>query len=269
MAHPAAPAKTELHAEEHHGSFMPLWLTIASTIFLIGLIAHGERPDGSTYDHRVPIMGIGFLGIVLSIVGWVREDVHELRGKPFSIGSSEYLWGTVILILSEVVLFGILFTFYFWSRAHTEGFVPHEILDMEMLPIYLNTAVLISSGVTVELAKWRLKKDDMRGFRIWMAVTVLLGLGFLAGQVNEYVHLVHEGLTPQSSVYGTAFFSLTGVHGLHVLFGVVVLALLFFLSFTGFVSKERLSGMEGAFLYWHFVDLIWIFVFSFVYLRVI
>lgn len=257
MVHPAASDHAHApHAEEHHGSFMPLWLTIGATIFLLGLLK--------------PVLAVfGFLIMAASIVGWIREDVHELRGKPFTTGSSEYLWGAVILILSEVVLFGILFTFYFWSRSHTPDFIPDAILEMDMVPIYVNTAVLISSGVTVELAKWRLKKDDVQGFRLWMALTVLLGLIFLVGQVNEYRHLMHEGLTTKSSVYGTAFYSLTGVHGLHVAAGVVVLATLLGLSFTGFVRKERLSGMEGAFLYWHFVDLIWVLVFSFIYLRVI
>ena len=262
MAHPAASHGTHAAAhsegahEEHHNSFMPLYLTIGATIFLLGLLTPA-------------LAVVGFLIMGASIIGWVREDVHELRGKPFTTGSSEYLWGAIILILSEVVLFGILFTFYFWSRSHTEDFLPHAILDMDMVPIYLNTAVLISSGVTVELAKWRMKKDDTRGFQIWMGITVLLGLGFIAGQINEYIHLVHEGLTPTSSVYGTAFFSLTGVHGLHVVFGIIALATILGLSFTGFIRKERLSGMEGAFLYWHFVDAIWVLVFSFIYLRVI
>ena len=260
MAHPAAAHDTHAHAEhageEHHNSFMPLWLTIGTTIFLLGALYHALLP-------------IGFLIMAASVIGWIREDVHELRGKPFQVHGSDYLYGTIVLILSEVVIFGILFTFYFWSRAHTDGFVPHQILEMEMLPIWLNTAILLSSGATVEVAKWRLKKDDTKGFRIWLGLTVLLGAAFVAGQVNEYVHLVHEGLTPTGSVYGTAFYSLTGVHGLHVVAGVIVLATILGLNFTKFATKERLSGMEGAFIYWHFVDAIWILVVSFVYLRVI
>jgi cytochrome c oxidase subunit 3 len=258
LAHPAVPHhETAAHAgDEHHGSFMPLWLTIGTTLFLLGLL-------------YTPLAIVGFLVMVASIVGWVREDVRELSGKPFATSSSEYLWGTIVLILSEVVIFGILFTFYFWSRSHTADFIPDAILHLDMTPIYLNTAVLISSGVTVEVAKHQLKKGSMRGFQVWLAITILLGLGFVAGQVLEYVHLVHEGIIPTTSVYGTAFYSLTGVHGLHVVAGVVVLATLFGLSFTGFIRKERLSGMEGAFIYWHFVDAIWVLVFSFVYLRVI
>lgn len=235
---------------------MPLWLTIGTTLFLLGSLL-------------TPLAVIGFLIMAASVIGWVREDVHELSGKPFAVGSSEYLWGAIVLILSEVVIFGILFTFYFWSRGHTEGFVPDAILHMEMLPIYVNTAILISSGVTVEIAKHQLKKGSTRGFQVWMALTILLGAAFVIGQIIEYSHLVHEGITPKGSVYGTAFYALTGVHGLHVVAGIVALATLFGLSFTGFIRKERLSGMEGAFLYWHFVDAIWVLVFSFVYLRVI
>lgn len=235
---------------------MPLWLTIGTTLFLLGTLV-------------TPLAILGFLIMAASVIGWVREDVHELSGKPFGVGSSEYLWGAIVLILSEVVIFGILFTFYFWSRSHTEGFVPDAILHMEMLPIYINTAILISSGVTVEIAKHQLKKGSTRGFQVWMALTILLGAAFVVGQIIEYTHLLHEGITPQGSVYGTAFYALTGVHGLHVVAGVVALATLFGLSFTGFIRKERLSGMEGAFLYWHFVDAIWVLVFSFVYLRVI
>lgn len=240
---------------------MPLWLTLATTVFLLGIVSEGDR--------RLLLTGIGFLGIALSIVGWIREDVRELSHKPFTPHGSEYLAGTILLILSEVVIFGILFTFYFWSRAHTPDFVPESILRMDMGPIWLNTALLISSGVTIELAKWRLKKDDTRGFRMWLGLTVLLGAAFVVGQIVEYSQLMHEGLTPQTGVYGTAFYALTGIHGLHVVAGVIVLGLLLALNIRGFATKERLSGMEGAFVYWHFVDLVWVLVVSVVYLRVI
>ena len=238
---------------------MPLWLTLGTTIFLLGILP------------STPYVAIvGFLIMVASVVGWIREDVHELRGKPFATGSSEYLWGAIVLILSEIVIFGILFTFYFWSDSRQgDAFVPEAILNMEMGPIWLNTALLISSGVTVEVAKHMLKKDRLRAFQVWLGITILLGVAFVIGQIVEYTNLVHEGVTPTASVYGTAFYTLTGVHGLHVVAGVVALSILFGLSFTGFIRKERLSGMEGAFLYWHFVDAIWILVVTVVYLRVI
>lgn len=270
MAHPATPAAAHAdHAHgahaEHHGSFWPLYLTIATTIFLVGLL-RGLRGDGIPF-----VAVIGFLGMAASVAGWVREDVDELSHKAFHPGHSPYLLGTLILILSEIVIFGILFFFYFWSRAHAPAgeFIPEVIATLDLTPIILNTVILLSSGGTVHMAQVALKKGQIKPFRVWLAATILLGVAFLAGQVIEYQHLVHEGLTPPSSVYGTAFYSLTGVHGLHVAAGIVALSIIWGLSFTGFIRKERASGVEGAFIYWHFVDAIWILVFSFIYLRVI
>ena len=262
MAHSASPAhEHDAHAHggeahAHHGSFMPLVLTVGAMIFLFGALW--------------PWLAIpGFLIMAGAVWGWVREDVHELRAKAFKVGHSEYLLGTIILILSEVVLFGVLFTFYFWSRAHTDDFIPEVFLHLNLTPIIVNTVILLSSGATVHMAQVSLKKGAMRAFQVWLGVTILLGAAFVVGQALEYRELVHEGLTPAANVFGTAFYSLTGVHGLHVLAGVVVLTIIWALSFTGFIRKERASGVEGAFIYWHFVDAIWILVFTFVYLRVI
>jgi cytochrome c oxidase subunit III len=261
MAHPAAPSR-EPHAghaaghAEHHGSFMPLFLTIGATIFLLGTL-------------KPWLFVPGFLIMAASVWGWIREDVHELRGKPFQEGHSDYWLGTIVLILSEVIIFGVLFSFYFWSRGHAEDFVPEQIREMSLVPIIVNTVILLSSGATVHTAQVYLKKGEMRKFQIWLALTILLGAAFIVGQAREYNELIHEGLTAPTSVYATAFYSLTGVHGLHVVAGLVALSTILGLSFTGFVRKERASGVEGAFLYWHFVDAIWIVVFSVVYLRVI
>lgn len=235
---------------------MPLFLTIGATIFLLGAISHWLA---------IP----GFLIMVASVAGWVREDVQELSHKPYQEGHSDYWLGTIVLILSEVIIFGVLFTFYFWSRAHTDPFVPDTIRDMSLAPIVFNTVVLLSSGATVHTAQVYLKKGQIKKFRIWLLATMILGAVFLLGQAREYLHLTSEGLTPAASVYGTSFFSLTGVHGIHVLAGLVALSTIFGLSFTGFITKERASGVEGAFLYWHFVDAIWVLVFSIVYLRLI
>lgn len=270
MAHPVSHS-TEAHGHsdgahaEHHNSFMPLFLTLATTLFLMGLLHQArDLTDG------IPVLSaIGFVGMAASVWGWVREDVKELRGKPFHAGHSPYMAGTLVLILSEVVIFGVLFFFYFWSRANTPDFIPDAILHMDMTLIIANTVILLSSGATVHTAQVFLKKGNMTQFRVWLGLTILLGIAFLGGQVYEYYHLIHEGVTAPGSVYGTAFYSLTGVHGLHVAAGVVALVTIWSLSFTGFIRKERASGVEGAFIYWHFVDAIWVLVFTFVYLRVI
>ncbi|HEX2022286.1 MAG TPA: heme-copper oxidase subunit III [Candidatus Thermoplasmatota archaeon] len=242
-----------------------MWLTLATTVFLIGLL---EPVRDATAGYPV-VAVLGFFGMAASVAGWIRQDVDELSHKPFTLGHSEYLAGTIVLILSEIVIFGVLFFFYFWSRAHTTSFVPEQILHMDMTLIVANTVVLLSSGATVHMAQINLKKGAMGAFRVWLGLTILLGVAFVGGQVFEYRELVHEGLTPQTGPYGTAFFSLTGVHGLHVVAGIVALTIIWALSFKGFIRKERASGVEGAFIYWHFVDAIWILVFSFVYLRVV
>jgi heme/copper-type cytochrome/quinol oxidase subunit 3 len=229
---------------------------LGTTLFLLGSISHWLA---------IP----GFLLMVASVAGWVREDVAELSHKPYQAGHSDYWLGTIVLILSEVIIFGVLFSFYFWSRAHNDPFVPEPILNMDLSPIVFNTIVLLSSGATVHTAQVYLKKGEMKRFRIWLGATILLGAVFIFGQAREYLHLIGEGVTPTASVYGTAFYTLTGVHGLHVVAGLVALTTILVLSFTGFITKERVSGVEGAFIYWHFVDAIWVLVFTLVYLRLI
>jgi cytochrome c oxidase subunit 3 len=265
LAHPAVPPSSHAHGahEEHHGSFWPIILAFGATLFLLGSMYH-------------LLLVPGFIILVASVFGWVREDVHELRGKPFQEGHSDYWLGVIVLILSEIIIFGVLFAFYFWSRAHTADFVPEPMhamsdnkLGTTMIPIYLNTAFLLSSGVTAEVAMHHLKADRLGRFKLWLGITVLLGLAFVLGQAREYVEFSGEGVTPIVSVYGTAFYSLTGVHGLHVIAGVVALSTILVLSFTGFIRKERASGVHGAFLYWHFVDAIWLLVLSVIYLRLI
>lgn len=317
MAHPVASSHAHEAHQEHHGSFWPLILTIGVTVFLLGffpsftgtllllvlgvglvitavgafssgyrvmnilyivlglVVAAGGFIAASLPNHWLMVPGL--LVFVTSVFGWVHEDYVELRHKPYQEGHSDYWLGTIVLILSEIIIFGCLFAFYFWSRAHASGdFIPeamHNLSDQwfsaNMVPIWLNTAFLISSGVTAEVAMHHLKHGRVRMFQVWLGITVLLGAAFVIGQGREYVHLTSEGVTPTALIYGTAFYSLTGVHGLHVFAGVVALSTILVLSFTGYIQKERASGVHGAFLYWHFVDAIWLVVLSVIYLRVI
>lgn len=255
MAHPVSQ-DAHGHGGEHHGSFWPLYLTIATTIMLLGAIW--------------PVLFVpGLLALIGTVVGWIHEDVLELKGTPFATGKSEYFFGSIVLIMSEVVIFGLLFFFYFWSRSHADVWPAEQIAHLDLTVIVANTVILLTSGGTIHMAQHALEKGHMKKFRTWLGVTILLGVLFLMGQAYEYYELVHEGLTPMTSAYGTAFYSLTGTHGLHVLAGVGVLATIWGLSYTGFIRKERSSGVTGAFLYWHFVDVVWIAVVSIVYLRLI
>lgn len=133
------------------------------------------------------------------------------------------------------------------------------------LPLW-NTIVLITSSVTVHFAHTALKNDNRQGFIRWLAVTVLLGVFFLFLQVEEYIHAYTElGLTLESGIYGTTFYMLTGFHGAHVTMGTVMLLIALLRGLKGHFNKDDQFGFEAASWYWHFVDVVWVGLFLFVY----
>jgi cytochrome c oxidase subunit 3/cytochrome o ubiquinol oxidase subunit 3 len=123
------------------------------------------------------------------------------------------------------------------------------------------------SSLTMVLALAAIQRGDHRRFRIWMMATGLFGLTFIAGQIYEFTEFYHEGLSLHQNLFGSSFFVLTGFHGTHVAIGVVWLMSLFLASFRkGLVTKEKSLNVEIAGLYWHFVDIVWIIIFTLVYL---
>jgi cytochrome c oxidase subunit 3/cytochrome o ubiquinol oxidase subunit 3 len=122
------------------------------------------------------------------------------------------------------------------------------------------------SSLTMVLAHNAFEKRDARGTRIWLAATALLGITFLAGQIYEFTEFVHEGLTLSTSSFGSSFYMLTGFHGAHVAIGVLMLLAMLFLSIDGRLHEDRGLNVELVGLYWHFVDIVWIVIFTVVYL---
>jgi cytochrome c oxidase subunit 3 len=142
---------------------------------------------------------------------------------------------------------------------------PKEIINPWHLPL-INTILLVSSSVTVTIAHHALKKGHRGALKIWLALTVLLGLGFLALQATEYIEAYHElGLTLGSGIYGATFFMLTGFHGAHVTIGTIILFVMLMRVMRGHFDAEHQFGFEAASWYWHFVDVVWIGLFVFVY----
>jgi cytochrome c oxidase subunit 3 len=173
--------------------------------------------------------------------------------------------GIVLFIVSEAVMFGAFFAQYFYNRILSDGWPTRvglppgfERVPWFPLPIIL-TVVLVSSGFTAHFAQNAIRRDDRDAFQGWMIVTILLGAAFLGGQAMEYINLiVNEGFSITSGIYGTVFFCLTGLHGLHVSIGVLVLIGVLIRSFMGHFSSRSHFGVEGTVLYWHFVDAVWI-----------
>jgi cytochrome c oxidase subunit 3 len=154
-----------------------------------------------------------------------------------------------------------------WPLLHTPD--PNcsrrpKVISPWGLPL-INTILLVSSSVTITIAHHALKKGHRGALKLWLAITVLLGCGF-ALQAEEYMHAYHElGLTLGSGIYGATFFMLTGFHGAHVTIGTIILFVMLMRIMRGHFDAEHQFGFEAASWYWHFVDVVWIGLFIFVY----
>jgi heme/copper-type cytochrome/quinol oxidase subunit 3 len=182
--------------------------------------------------------------------------------------------GMWVFLLSEVMFFtGLIGAYIILRFATPEAWVePGVVLNVPLTAF--NTFVLICSSVTMVKAFAAVQNGDQRGLRLWLLATVLLGAFFLSVQAIEYYELVHAGFVPTAAGYtaagaplsGMTFYTLTGFHGAHVTIGVLALVFTSLKAFRGAYTPTRLGGVEVMGLYWHFVDLVWIILFTIVYL---
>ena len=170
----------------------------------------------------------------------------------------------LLFIISEVMLFGAFFTAYFFIRvvAATSG-SRSTATSCRRLIAGFNTAVLISSSFTMHWALEGARNENRNALRVGLLTTFLLGLTFLTVQVNEYVHI---GFAPHDNAQGTIFYGLTGLHGAHVFVGLTLLSFATIRAFSGHFTAKEHRGVEVPGIYWHFVDVMWIVVYSTVYL---
>jgi len=168
---------------------------------------------------------------------------------------------------SECLFFGSLITTYLLYRSTVlpdSGPVPSEIYDIPYTSV--SSFVLLMSSLTMVLALSSSQRGDMRGMRIWLLATALLGVTFVGGQIFEFTDFVEEGLTLGSSPAGSAFFVLTGFHGAHVSVGILMLLSLVGMSMSDKLQPGAARKVELIGLYWHFVDIVWVVIFTVVYL---
>jgi len=175
--------------------------------------------------------------------------------------------GMVLFIASEIMLFGGLFAAYFFVRNQATEWPPGEIEHIAgwELPAIL-TAILISSSITAHFGILGVKSGNQNLFKIGIALAVALGSAFIAGQIYEWFVLMDEGLTAESGVYGSTFYLITGFHGAHVIAGLCMLVVVLARATQRDFTAGRHLFADAAVLYWHFVDVVWVFVFSVVYL---
>ncbi len=171
----------------------------------------------------------------------------------------------LFLIASEAFFFvALIISYVVYSRQGGHLSETAKYLDVPKTAIF--SILLFSSSGTIVMAESRMKKGRRKAVKWWMIATMALGLVFLLGQGMEYYHLYNENVTISRDVFGSAFFTLTGFHGLHVLIGLIVLSTITYMIFSGKFTSLESTGLESASIYWHFVDGVWILVFSVVYL---
>lgn len=185
--------------------------------------------------------------------------------QDISQGPDNQKLGIWILIGSEVVFFSALIVTYIVLRGRSvTGPLPQQVLDIPLTAA--NTFVLICSSLTMVSALAAIRVGLHRRMQFLLVATLVLGLTFLIGQAYEFTSLAKHGLSLSVNLFGASFFTLTGFHGAHVLAGVIWIGFVLARSFRGGITQEKHSSVELVGLYWHFVDLVWIIIFTIVYL---
>jgi cytochrome o ubiquinol oxidase subunit 3 len=188
----------------------------------------------------------------------LEEEPHHPEGSSTMLG----FW---IYLMSDCLIFAMLFaTFGVLGGSYAAGPAPKDLFDLPL--VALNTAMLLFSSITYGFAMLAMERGKIAQTQTWLAITGLFGLCFLGIELYEFAHLIHIGATPQRSAFLSAFFTLVGTHGLHVTFGIIwLVTLMVQVSQRGLIEANRRRLMCLS-MFWHFLDVIWIGVFTFVYL---
>ena len=282
-----------------HSSPWPIIGSIALFVTAFGAVNFIHQTSGKVAaegSFGEAIFYVGLALIAFMFFGWFGTVIREsVKGMNSGLLDRSYRMSMAWFILSEVMFFAAFFGALFYARlisvpwlagagnnleTHvllwpdfaetwplfmTPGGSGLEAMEAWGLP-FINTVILVTSSVTVTFSHWALKKDQRIQLGAWLAITVELGATFLCLQVVEYIHAYNElGLNLGAGIYGSTFFLLTGFHGAHVTMGTIMLTVMLFRVLTGHFTPENHFAFEATSWYWHFVDVIWLFLFTFVY----
>ena len=194
------------------------------------------------------------------------DVVHGGHGYATNTGISNTKLAMWLFLGSECLLFGGLITTFLLYKHPLPGTgpSPHELYDIPFTSI--SSFVLLMSSLTMVLAVTAIERNDQARFRLWVVATALLGAVFISGQVYEFQSFLAEGMGYTTNRSSSAFYTLTGFHGVHVTVGIIMLVSLVLLSLRGKLPEHRSETVETVGLYWHFVDVVWILIFTVVYL---
>ena len=261
------------------GSFAAMIMAIGGVVWMKGLFG---LEKGTWW-----LFALGFAGVIYTFIGWWLEVIKEANaGDHTPVVAIGLRYGMILFIASEVMFFVAWFWIFFemalfhgargvssieevqtaWAAWPPKGI---ETVSAWHLPL-LNTLTLLLSGTTVTWAHHALQTGDRKGARNGLILTVLLGILFTAIQAYEYHHILTENLfyseeAANTGLYGSTFFMATGFHGFHVLIGTIFLAVCLIRLMRGGFTPKQHFGFEAAAWYWHFVDVVWLFLFAFIY----
>ena len=202
-----------------------------------------------------------------TLVGTAPEGTHSEGSHPATTtGLSHNKLMMWLFLGSECLLFGALISTYMFAKSRLpDGEIgPSDVFDIPFTSV--SSFVLLMSSLTMVLALSAMQRSNERGFRVWITTTALLGGTFVAGQVYEFTVFYNSGLGYTTNIFGSAFYTLTGFHGAHVSIGIIMLMSLLVMNLRGRLGPDRAESVELIGLYWHFVDIVWILIFTIIYL---
>lgn len=289
--------------KEYESYYVPAqshWPIVGAVALFLIAIGAGEyvstlQQQEAGWGGWVLIIGIAM--VIYMLIGWFTNVIEEsMSGKYSAQMDRSFKQGMSWFIFSEVMFFAAFFGALLYARVFSipwldgagNNLMTGEVLWPDFtatwpliktpdgtetegmgwngLPLY-NTLILMTSSVTAHFAHVALEKGNRAGLKLWLGITVLLGVFFLILQVEEYIHAYSQmGLTLASGIYGNTFYMLTGFHGFHVTLGTIMLLIMFFRVLKGHFTSDNHFAFQAASWYWHFVDVVWVLLFVFVYI---
>ena len=289
---------TEISENQYYVPHKAKWSIVACVGLFITVIGASLKFNNMEMEPTTPwVMYLGFAILIVMFFGWFGEVIKESEDNLYNKKvDSSFRAGMIWFIFSEVMFFAAFFGALFYARTFAvpwlggegtnlstnvqlwsgyESVWPtngpgdlngrFETISAFALPL-INTLLLLTSSITITIAHHALLANDRKKTIIWMIATVLLGATFLFYQVEEYIEAYqHLNLTLESGIYGATFFMLTGFHGLHVTLGTIMLIVITIRLMKGHFKADNHFGFEAVAWYWHFVDVVWLGLFIFVY----
>lgn len=266
------------------------WPALASVSLLVTMLGASAWVNGLPWGSYANIAGI--LMLIAVLYRWFGDTIAESEGGLYSQRiDTSFRWSMGWFIFSEVMFFAAFFGALFYARSITMpwlGDLDHKLLwpdfsahwgntgpagtvepfqTMGPFPIpTINTALLLTSGVTLTIAHHAIRAGERAKTALWLFATILLGATFIGFQVYEYIHAYSElNLKLTSGIYGSTFFLLTGFHGFHVTVGAIMLSVILYRVLKGHFTPQQHFAFEGAAWYWHFVDVVWLGLYVVIY----